>query len=164
METFEAIAERYSCRNFKPVDIPPKHLEQILDAGRRATSGSNIQPFDFIVITKRESIEKIATVQKFIADASVIIAIVGNPQASKYWLEDVSAAAENMLLAITALGYGSTWVEGTLLTKENELKDYFGIPKERRFMIALPIGKPSTKGTQAPKKSLTDMVRLEKWQ
>ena len=68
-----------------------------------------------------------------------------------------------MLLAVTALGYGSTWVEGTILPKEKEIKKYFGIPENLRFVIALPIGKPAIGASQAAKRSLDDMVRWEKW-
>jgi len=163
MELFEAISERYSCRDLRPVEIPKSDLERILDAGRRAASGRNIQPFEFLVVTDGESIEQLATAQSFISGASVAVAIVADPDASKYWLEDISAAAENMLLAITALGYGSTWVEGTILPKEEKLKEYFGIPKRLRLMIVLPIGQPGSDGAQASKKSLDSMVRWERW-
>ncbi|MDK1030967.1 MAG: nitroreductase family protein [Planctomycetia bacterium] len=163
MELFEAIGRRHSCRDLTPGDVPQQDLEKILDAGRRAASGMNVQPFQFLVVSEREGIEKIATAQGFISGASVVIMIVADPEASKYWLEDISAAAENMLLAITALGYGSTWVEGTLLRKEDEVKKYFGIPANRRLMIALPIGKPASRGAQAEKKPLADLVRCEKW-
>ena len=154
MELFEAIEKRCSCRGLSSVEIPDGDLERILNAGRRAASGRNVQPFDFLVVKDRESIDKIATAQSFISGASVVVCIVGDPNASQYWLEDISAAAENMLLAITALGYGCTWVEGTLMSKEDALKDYLGIPKGRRFMIALPIGKPTCGGSQASKRPL----------
>ncbi len=163
MDFFETVKKRYSCRSLEPVDIPQEHLETILDAGRSAASGWNKQPFDLLVVKEREGIDKIATAQGFISGASVVIGIVANPDASQYWREDISAAAENMLLAVAALGYGSTWVEGTILPKEKEIKKYFGIPENLRFIIALPIGKPATGGYQATKRALDDMVHQEKW-
>jgi len=163
MEVFEAIEQRYSCRDLEPIEVSADDLEKILDAGRRAASGCNIQPFEFMVVKDRQNIEKIAEAQKFISGASVIIVIVADPDKSQYWLEDVSAAAENMLLAITALGYASTWVEGTIMPKENELKKHFNVPENMRFMIALPIGKPAKPGAQAGKKKLDSMTHWEKW-
>ena len=163
MEIFEAIGKRYSCRDLKPVEIPRADLERILDAGRRAASGKNIQPFSFLVLTAAKDIEKIATAQGFIGKASVVIAIVADPEKSPYWLEDISAAAQNMLLAITAMGYGCTWVEGTTLPKEPEFKDYLGIPEHLRLMIFLPIGQPALPGSQKPKKPLPSMVHWQKW-
>jgi nitroreductase len=163
MELSEAIAKRYSCRSLEPVEISTEHLEQILEAGRVAPSGWNKQPFDFLVVTERERIEKVAQSQEFIHGASVLIGIVADPDASGYWREDIAAAAENMLLTITSLGYGSTWVEGTILPQEEELKDYFNIPQQYRFIIVLPIGKENPPGKRAAKRSLQDMIHRETW-
>ena len=163
MDTLVAIAQRYSCRSLQPVDIPPEDLENILQAGRKAPSGMNKQPFDFLVVTKRQHIEKVAQSQAFIAGASVLIMIAADPQASTYWKEDIAAAAENMLLAVTALGYGSTWVEGTILPHEDELKQYFHVPEKYRFIIALPIGKPTAPARSTKKRPLSEMIHQEKW-
>ncbi|MCK5558001.1 MAG: nitroreductase family protein, partial [Candidatus Hydrogenedentes bacterium] len=100
--------------------------------------------------------------QPSIGQASAIIAIVAD-QDSKYWLEDASAAAENMLLAITALGYASCWVEGTLLRHEEWAKELLGVPAERRLIVLLPIGKPAVAPVQKEKKRLEDMVHSERY-
>jgi nitroreductase len=81
-----------------------------------------------------------------------VIVVVADPGASKYWLEDISTAAENMLLTIAALGYAGTWFERTIMPKEAELKEYFGVPEHLRFMIALPIGRAASGGSQVVKK------------
>jgi nitroreductase len=161
MEFFEVIKNRRSCRNLEPVEIPEEDIEKILDAGRRATSGLNKQPYDFLLVREKENIEKIAAAQGFISNASAVIVIIAKPDVSQFWLEDVSAAAENMHLAVTALGYGTTWIEGTLLKKEQELKKHFNIPENMRFIIALPIGKPASEGSQSPKRKLEDIVYRE---
>ena len=119
MEVFEAIRKRRSVRSLVKTDIPMADLEKIVDAGRLAPSGTNAQPREFIIITDSDVIGRLSTVQGFVGDASAIIAIVADDKGSKYWLEDASASAENMLLAIVGLGYDSCWVEGTLLRKED---------------------------------------------
>ena len=81
MDFFEAVEKRYSCRNLQSVDITAEQLEMILDAGCRAASGMNIQPFKFLVMKDRKNIEIIAQSQQFITGASVVIGIVANPQA-----------------------------------------------------------------------------------
>ena len=91
------------------------------------------------------------------------MAIVADPNESAYWLEDVSAVAENMLLAIAAMGYASTWVEGTIARNEESLKEYLGIPLRLRLIILLPIGKAADDGVQAKKKPLSQLVHWEKW-
>ncbi len=163
MDLFDAIEARASVRELVPVEISDEEIEKILDAGRRAPSGMNAQPLEYLVVQDRKTIQKLAKVQGFIQGASVVVFIVADPAASTYWLEDASAAAENMLLAIAALGYGSTWVEGTLLRREDWAKELLGVPKHLRLTIALPIGKPATPPQQAMKKPLRDLVHREKY-
>jgi len=163
MDLFEAIRLRASVRSLAPAEISPEEIEQILDAGRRAPSGMNVQPLQYIVIRGKETIAALGKVQGFIAEASALIAIVADPGESKYWLEDASAAAENMLLAIAALGYGSTWVEGTLLRREDWAKELLGVPAHLRLIIMLPIGKPAGPPSQAPKKPLSEFVHRERY-
>jgi len=163
MDIFEAIAKRKSSRSLMKTEIPMSDLEQIIEAGRLAPSGMNRQPFEFIIIRDSETISKLGIVQGFIRDASAIIAIVADEKQSKYWLEDISASTENMLLAITALGYDSCWIEGTLLRKEEEAKGILNVPPDKRLVIILPIGKSAVVGSQAIKKSMAEMTHYEKY-
>lgn len=163
MDLFDAIRARASVRRLEAVEIPEADLERILDAGRRAPSGMNAEPLHYIVVRDPATIEKLAKVQDFLAQASCIVAIAADPGLSKYWLEDAAAAAENMLLAIAALGYGSTWVEGTLLRREAWAKEVLGVPHHLRLIIFLPIGRPAAPPEQAPKKPLSDLVHYERF-
>jgi len=163
MDLFDAIAQRASVRDLKPAEPPDSHLERILDAGRRAPSGRNRQPIEFIVVKDRETIQKLAKAQKCIGDVSLVICIAADPGKSEFWLEDVSAATANMLLAIAALGYGSVWIEGTLLRVEEECKRALGVPDHLRLMVALPIGAPTKPPRQADKRPLSDMVHWERF-
>jgi len=157
MDVFEAIEQRGSVRQFEKAEVPLKDLTRIVDAGRRAPSGRNLQPREFIIIDDPGVIQVLAVAQRCVAEASAAIAIVSDP-AGKYWLEDACAAAENMLLAITALGYASVWIEGTLLRVEDEAKRILDVPEEKRLVILLPIGKPREGITQAEKKPLEEMT------
>ena len=163
MDLFEAIQKRRSVRSLVKTDIPMSDLERIVDAGRLAPSGMNTQPREFIIITDSDIIDKLSIVQGFMRDASAIIAIVADDKSSKYWLEDVSASAENMFLAIAALGYDSCWVEGTLLRREDEAKEILGIPKKKRLIVLLPIGKASSPGSQAGKNPLSEITYYNKY-
>ena len=162
MDLFEAIEKRASVRQLESADISDEDLRKILDAGRRAPSGRNLQPLEYVVIADPATIEKLERVQPFIAQSSVIIALVAD-KSSEYWLEDASAAAENMLLAITALGYASCWVEGTLLRHEEWAKELLGVPEDRRLIILLPIGRPAVTPVQKEKKPLEDIVHSERY-
>jgi nitroreductase len=163
VDLFEAIKIRRSVRSLVKADIPMVDLEKIVDAGRLAPSGMNNQPREFIIITDADIISRLGIVQSFVGDASAIIAIVADDTQSKYWLEDVAASAENMLLAIAALGYDSCWVEGTLLRKEDEAKEILGVPATKRLMVLLPVGKAAASGSQASKKSLEEVTHYNKY-
>jgi nitroreductase len=139
MDTLEAIRTRRSIRRYKDDAIPKVDLEAIVDAGRLAATGSNRQPWDFIVVTNRTMINEFKVAATWIGKAGAVIIVVMDP-VSRWWVEDGAAAIENMLLASTALGYGSCWVEGDALPREAHFKTLLGVPDEKRVMALIPIG------------------------
>ena len=161
MDALEAIRRRRSVRKYTGDPIPREDLKKIVDAGRLAASGYNRQPWDFIVVTDRGVISKLRVAAGWMDNAAAVIAVVMDPS-SEFWLEDGSAAVENMLIASTALGYGSCWLEGDTLPLEEELKVLLGIPKERRLLTLVPIGVPA-EWPAKEKKSLEDVIRWERW-
>jgi nitroreductase len=158
MDVLDAIRTRASVRNLKPCSVTEQELEQILDAGRRAPSGYNRQPWEFILIQDRKVLERLGRIQRCIAEGSAAIAVVMDERASKYWKEDAAAAIENMLLSVVALGYASLWVEGYVLNQEAYGKSVLGVPEHLRLLAILPIGKPAAPAHQARKKPLEQLV------
>ena len=141
MDALEAIRKRRSVRKYTGQSIPRADLETIVDAGRLAATGGNRQPWDFIVVTDRELIDQLKVAAEWMSQAGAIIAVVLDPS-TRWWIEDGSAAIENMLLAATALGYGSCWLEGWTLPHEGEFKDLLQVPEDRRLLTLIPIGVP----------------------
>ena len=161
VEALEAIRRRRSIRRFTDDVIPKTDLETIVDAGRLAATGSNRQPWDFIVVTDRATISQFAISGAWIVEASAVIVVVMDPQ-SRWWIEDGAAAIENMLLASTAFGYGSCWVEGDALQHEELFKTLLGIPPEKRVMALVPVGVAAETPTPQ-KKPLTSVLHWEKY-
>ena len=159
MDALEAIRTRRSVRRYTGDPIPRRDLETIVDAGRLAASGSNKQPWDFIVVTDRAMIDRLKVAAEWMGEAAAIIAVVMDPS-SKWWLEDGAAAVENMLLASTALGYGSCWLEGYTLPRVDEFKPLLGIPDEKLLLTLVPIGVPAEWPTKA-KRTLRDVLHWE---
>jgi len=159
MEALEAIRKRRSVRAYTGETIPKEDLEKIVDAGRLAASGNNRQPWEFVVVTDRAMIEKLKVASQWMDKAGSIVAVVMDPS-TRWWLEDGSAAVENMLIAATALGYGSCWLEGYTLPLEEELKALLNVPKEKRLLTLVPIGMPVEWPTQV-KKSLQEVLHWE---
>jgi nitroreductase len=94
-------------------------------------------------------------------NAGAVIAVVLDPS-SKWWIEDGAAAVENMLIASTALGYGSCWLEGYTLLREEEFKALLGVPAQKRLLTLIPIGVPVEWPTKH-KKSLEEVIHWEEY-
>jgi len=119
---FKVIEKRRSIRKFKPEPVAKKDLKKILEAGRLAPSGGNRQPWFFIVVRGLEAKRALsiaANNQKFIADADTVIVALGDPGTRTITLpyklsstripykQDPMIPIEHMILAATALGYGT---------------------------------------------------------
>lgn len=161
MDVFEAIRTRRSIRNFTGDPIPRHDLETIIDAARLAPSGHNEQPWDFIVVTDRAMIDQLKIAAGWMEKAGAIIAVVLDPS-SRWWLEDGSAAIENILLAAHALGYGACWLEGYTLPLEAKFKTLLGVPEDKRLLTLIPVGVPKERPDKE-KKPLDAVLHWEKF-
>ena len=161
MDTLEAIRKRRSVRAYTGTPIPREDLLTIVDAGRLAATGSNRQPWEFIVVTDKGIIDQLTIAAQWMDKAGAIIAVVMD-ESSRWWLEDGSAAVENMLLAGTALGYGSCWLEGWTLHLEDDLKAILHVPEDKRLLTLVPFGAPVEWPTKE-KKPLEDILYWEKY-
>ena len=159
MDALEAIRKRRSVRDYTGEPIPREDLLKIVDAGRLAASGHNHQPWDFVVVTEREMIDQLKVAAKWMEKAAAIIAVVMDPS-SRWWLEDGAAAVENMLIASTALGYGSCWLEGNTVPREEEFKELLGIPTEKKLLTLVPVGVPA----KWPTKEKKDLEEILHWE
>ena len=161
MDALEAIRKRRSVRRFSGDPIPREHLLQIVDAGRLAASGNNRQPWEFVVVTDRALIDQLKVASQWMDKAAAIIAVVMDPT-SRWWMEDGSAAVQNMLVAATALGYGSCWLEGYTLQREEEFKTLLGVPPDKRLLTLVPLGVP-VEWPVKEKKPLASVVFWERY-
>jgi len=161
MDTMEAIRKRRSIRRYRPDAIPKADLETIVDAGRLAATGNNRQPWDFVVVTNRIVIDEFKVAGAWIEKAGAVIVVVMDP-ASRWWIEDGAAAIENILLASTALGYGTCWVEGDVLEHAEQIKTLLGVPVEKCVMALIPVGVAAQIST-VEKKPLEQVLHWEKY-
>ena len=161
MDALEAIRRRRTVREYTGEGIPRDVLVKIVDAGRLAASGSNKQPWEFIVVTERAMIKRFSVDVQWVEKSGAVIAVVMDPS-SKWGVEDGAAALENMLIASTALGYGSCWFEGYTQPREEEFKALLGVPEDKRLFTLVPIGVPVAWPTKE-KKPLEEVMRWEKY-
>jgi len=113
MDALLALKARRSVGSYKPDPVPPKIVEDIVDCGLLAVTALNLQPWEFVVAAEMESRRQLAEMidtGRFIGEAPVCVAVFCRD--TKYYLEDGSAAIQNMLVAARAHGLGSCWVAG----------------------------------------------------
>ena len=168
MEIFEAITKRHSYRGgFTDQEVSRDDLCKIVDAALKAPSGKNEQTTRFVIVDDPEMLAKIGAMHatnKAMQQAKALIACVVDkePEAIyegyNFQVEDCAAAVENMLLAITALGYASVWVDGWLRIEghADAIAKLLNVPAGKIVRIVLPIGVPEEQKTQPPKKPLDE--------
>jgi len=162
MDTLKAITERYSYRGtYENTPIPREILKQIMEAGLAAPSGCNTQTTNLIGLDDIELIKSVTShfkKPKFAsAPAAICVLTQHIPGYDDVYfnVQDYAAAIENMLVAITALGYVSCWIEGEITwSKEfsRKLADTLGVPNEYELVAYLPVGIPAEKGSRVKKK------------
>jgi nitroreductase len=160
MELSEAIARRYSYRGpFTDAPVLREHLRTIVQAGIQAPSGKNEQVTSFVIVDDADLLRCIAQVvdRPVCNSAKAMIACVSDPrpvfEGISFAAEDCAAAAENMLLTITALGYASVWLDGVLRLNNvaQRVGDLLGVPGGKEVRILLPIGVAAEPGKQKEK-------------
>ncbi|MBI4668069.1 MAG: nitroreductase family protein [Elusimicrobia bacterium] len=164
MDAFEAIQQRRSVRLFSGQPIAKEALERIADAGRLAPSARNLQPWEFVVVTDRRMLGELgamAEAGRFLAQSAAAIAVFCRD--TKRYLEDGSAATQNMLIAATALGIGSCWIAGDKKPWAGQVAERLGAPPDYRLVNLIALGYPKEKTASPSKRPLSEVVHWEKF-
>ena len=167
MEFYEVIKTRRSVRSYKSDPIPEDVLERVLDAARIAPSGSNRQPWKFIVVKDEETKKKLVPAcrnQSWIADAPVIIVACareldynrGGYMGKLSGVMDATIAFTHLILAARTEGLGTCWI-GSF---DNErVKEILEVPKGWNVAALTPLGYPA--GGEGVFRETTDRKPLE---
>ena len=150
METMKAILSRRSIRRYTDKPVSGDLIEELLKAAMNAPSAGDEQPWHFIVIDRRPILDKLADIHphaKMLKQAPAAIIVCGDESMEKFkdfWVQDCSAASENMLLAAHALGLGAVWLgiypaEKIVL----EIRELLNIPSNIIPFSIISIGYPA---------------------
>lgn len=162
MDLFKAVEKRHSYRGpFTRARVSRAKLKRIVSAGLKAPSGCNAQTTTFVIVDDPKKLAAIRAMHgmRAVQDAKAVIACIVHKKAppvyakESFEVEDCSAAIENMLLAITALGLGSVWIDGHLREEGRaaKLNSLLKVPRNRTVRVMLPVGVPARK-VRFPKK------------
>ncbi|HOD49351.1 MAG TPA: nitroreductase family protein [Candidatus Hydrogenedentes bacterium] len=161
MDAIEALKSRRSVRSFKPDPVRREVIENIVDCARLAATARNEQPWEFVVVTNagmRKHIADTTDFGKFIATAPVCIAVIC--EGSKYYLEDGSAATQNILVAARAHGLGACWVAGDKKPYADTIRAMLGAPEGYKLVSLVALGHPGEYPSPA-KRELNEVLHWE---
>ena len=163
MDALTAIASRHSTRSFKPDPVSREQLETLVDAGRHAPTARNEQPWHFVVVADAATRKRLAelTGQTFLAEAPACIAVLCKD--GKYFLEDGCVAAQNVLIAATALGLQSCWVAGDKKPYAPAVSTLLFAPEGHRLVTLLAIGHGTGTAQPRARRALSEVLHWERF-
>ncbi|MCX8032984.1 MAG: nitroreductase family protein [Thermoleophilia bacterium] len=146
----EAIFTRRSVRKYSEDPVPDELVIKILRAAMAAPSAGNQQPWQFVVVRRRDLLEEMAQVSPYAGmtrEAALAIVVCGDlarEERKGFWVQDCAAATQNLLLAAHALGLGAVWCG--LYPREERVEKtraVLGIPGQVVPFALVPIGYPA---------------------
>lgn len=166
-EFVQTIFARRSIRAYTDEPVSEQAIETLLKAAMAAPSASNRKPWQFIVVTERETLDALAEAHrhgKMLFEAPLCIAVCGDlTEMERFWVQDCSAATENVLLAVTALGLGAVWL-GVYPRDEriDAVRPILGLPEHITPLSLVSIGHPAE---EKPPRTQYDETRVhwEQW-
>ena len=161
MDAIQAIKERHSVRKYQDWPIERATLENLVDCARLAATAINIQPWEFVVVTERAKLSALAALTdygRFITGAAACVVIICSD--TKYYLEDGSAATQNLLVAATAMGLGSCWVAGDKKAYAGKILELIGAPADFKLVSIVALGYPA-EDSRKNKRPLSEVLHWE---
>ena len=150
MEVKEVLLKRRSVRKFTEEPVSDEMINELLHAAMSGPSACNKRPWEFYVVTNEDKLKELKSASMFTKiSAKLVIIVCGNlsnalpKQMAEYWIQDCSAATENILLRVTDLGLGAVWC-GIHPQKRaiEKVKKILGIPEKQIPLNIIFIGHP----------------------
>lgn len=176
MDFFEVVEKRGTYRlDFKDQQIPDEDIKKIVNAGLHAPSGYNFQTTSFVIVKDKELRDKISALMptKATKTAPVILVALSEKKmndasgAAHFYFdtEDYAAAVENIMLAITAMGYAGVWMDGMsrMEGKDKEIAKILNVPGDKTVRTIIPFGVPLNEVKQNSKKGFDERVVWDKF-
>ena len=164
----EEIFTRRSIRKFKNRPLEKEKIDRILRAGMQAPSAGNQQPWEFIVVENRRTLEKLSKMSPYsgpVAGSAVTLVLLGNFGGLKFpemWQQDMGAAAENILLEAAHLGLGAVWMGANPVNdRVNFLREMFRLPEQVHPFCLIALGYPDSQKNEFINRFKAEKVHYE---
>ena len=172
VDFLELVGTRHSVRSYDPRPVEPEKLERVLEAVRLAPSGSNRQPWKFVVVRNGEIRARLSVAcanQQHVAQAPVVVAGVGlmPDRVMRCGVQgdavDLAIAMEHLALAAAAEGLGTCWIGAF---DQDPVREVLGIPESAKVIELMTLGYPAADASPRPKsrKPLGEIVCYEQWE
>lgn len=170
-DTLTIIHNRKSVRSFTGQSVGKDILEKIVRAGMAAPTAVNMQPWSFVVVTNRKTLDTLAAglpYAKMLEKAGAAIIVCALPdkayeKSREFAIIDCTCASENILLAVEALGLGAVWTAAYPdASRMDFVRKTLGIPQDVIPLNVIPVGHPTGKDQPKDKFKLEN-IQWEKW-
>lgn len=148
-----SIFNRRSVRKYLLKSIEPEKTEKLIRAAMQAPSAGNQQPWEFIIVREKECLEKLSEVSQYsglVKNAPLAIVMLVNKECLKYpdyWEQDLSAAAQNILLEAVEIGLGAVWLGiAPEIDRMEYIKKLFNLPNSVEVFGIIAVGYPEKEG------------------
>ncbi len=165
----DVIISRRSIRKYTSDPINHEQIESLLEAAMYTPSANNLQPWHFIVVNEREMLNKIMLAHPYanmLKDAPLAIVVCADAAIEKmegYWVQDCSAATQNILLAAHAMELGSVWLG--VYPREERMKAFsalFKLPNNIHVLSIIAIGHPKEQ-KPIPARYIKERIHINQW-
>ena len=168
--TVQTILTRKSVRQFTAEPVTEAQIDTLLRCAMAAPTAVNSQPWDFIVVTDRSLLDTIGTRYpntRISSNVQVAIVPCGNMQktfaaAPDFWIDDLSAATENLLLAAHSMGLGAVWCGIYHTDRVKGIQEILGLPEYIVPLCIVPIGHPA-EDPEPKDKFKTENIHYNRW-
>ena len=164
MDFFEVIRKRCSVREYDGRPVQKEDLEKIIDCARLAPTARGEEPWEFVAVTDKKALAEIAGMAdhgRFLKEAAAGIIVLCKD--TKYYLEDGSAATENILLAAASLGIGSCWIAGDKKHYADKIREYAGAPEGYKLVSIVSLGYPKAGFSPHKKREVCEVLHFGKF-
>ncbi len=169
MDFLALVTRRYSVRDYQDRDVEADTLARVLEAVRLAPSGSNRQPWRFVVVRDAETRRRLIPAcagQHHVGEAPVVVAGVGlmPERVMRCGVPgdpvDVAIAMEHLALAAAAEGLGTCWIGAFY---QDQVREILGIPAEFKVIELMTLGYPAGSARPKSRKPLDEIVCYDRW-
>ncbi|MBZ0291282.1 MAG: nitroreductase family protein [Anaerolineae bacterium] len=170
MDVWEAIRTKRAIRHFTNDPLPDEVVERILDAGRRSQSSKNSQPWQFVAVRDRDTLQKLSRMGDYLSHVAgaalcVVILVPAENERSAWHMFDAGQSASYMQLAAQAMGVGSCL--GTIYQPE-ATRDLLGFPADWQARLLISFGYPDPNHERqgqgkAGRQNFDEVVHWDRW-